>query len=388
MNIRLIKCALLLALCAVNVRGWAAGGMEIFSEDFTDDIGIVQNYKEEYTTSSGWTVFGCEMLNGFLLLNESYAITPALNISNIATAIIKYRAAASNATSLKLKVSVVNGTLVGNDTFNATSQNIKTATVSIINGNETTRIKLESIDEGKNLLIDEIIIRNTFTLSDSESNTTAQTDNVGIISNVTITRAFPKETWCTLCLPFNLTTDKAKEVWGNDVKLRVFSSVEENTMLFTAPISSISAGTPFLLKLGTASSNPTFNGVTISDTDAQTVTKSNYSFIGTYSPTVINETDWFLKADGKLYHPNEAGGNTLKGLRAYFTLPASTAARSTISIANDDGTATVITPSTIHCPQSSETYYTLDGCRVDTPTASGIYIVRQADGTTHKLFIK
>ena len=392
MNIRLIKCALLLALCAVNVRGWAQSETVIFSEDFselTDGNQLIHTY-------NGWTYYNARYLSSIscLRIDDGNLTSPILNFSNAFTITFDYANGNQNTNDLITTITITSGdSQLYQDTFepkNYYSKNYKTMTIPIDHGARDISITISKTGSNGLFIKNFKISTSTYTLSESWNNSYAISAQTGKEVDVTIDRTFTANIWNTLCLPFNLETDKAKSVWGDDVKLRVFSSVEDNTMIFTAPENNtVSAGTPFLLKLSNVSSNPSFSGVTISSTAAQRITKSegnsDYSFIGTYSPITIATTDLFLKSDGNLYHPS--GTNlTLNGLRAYFTLPTVTSAR--LSISNDDGTATVITPSTIHHPLSSETYYTLDGCRVDAPTANGIYIVREADGTTHKVFIK
>ena len=221
----------------------------------------------------------------------------------------------------------------------------------------------------------------------TESNVTTLTNNAGKVANVTIVRTFPAETWCTLCLPFDVTTASVKAACGqtDNPQMQVFDKVEGSRMEFVAT-GAVTAGTPFLLKLAAeVTTNPTFSGVTVSSTAAQIVGNGSYSFIGTYSPVTIPSTGRFLKADGKLYQPS--GSNSLKGLRAYFTFPPSPA-RPVVSIANDDGSTTDIAPTAMNVAPSTEAVYSMDGRLVVSPKSGSIYIVRQADGTIRKVTIR
>ena len=91
----------------------------------------------------------------------------------------------------------------------------------------------------------------------------------------------------------------------------------------------IEAGVPYLVMPTTESIvNPTFKSVTISVTTPIEKGNDEYKFVGTYSPKTIFDKDfgkiWGVTAEGKLAKINE--GTTMKGLRAYFVFPTTTAA--------------------------------------------------------------
>lgn len=394
----LIRCALLLTLCAANVRGWAQNETVIFSEDFS---GFTKGNPNQTFTCKGWTYTDCEYntnVNSLQMKNGSLT-SPIVNICD--NFIISFGYANGNKSTQDLSATF---TVISNNVqlysktvtpTNHVASNFITETITIDHGAENVQIVISKSGSNGLYIKNFQIKSSTYTLSESWDNRYAISAQSGSNVDATLDRKFTPDIWNTLCLPFDVTTASVKLAFGQDTdpQLRVFSSVENNTMIFTAPTTTIAAGTPFLLKLSSESITPTFSGVTISNTAAQTITKTensnDYSFIGTYSPVSIAATDLFLKANGNLYHPSSTN-LTLKGLRAYFRMPTETpqAGAARISIANDDGTATVLSPATIRNPQSAESYYTLDGRRIDSPTASGIYIVSEADGTTRKVFIK
>lgn len=395
MNKRIIKCALLLALCAVNVKGWAQDSETvIFSENFS---GFTKGNPNQTFTSNGWTYTDCEYntnVNSLQMKNGSLT-SPKVSISHAFT--ISFEYANGNKSEQDQDLSA---------TFAVTGDNIQiysetvtptnhvaskflTKTITIEHGAEDIQITISKTGKNGLYLKNFQISTSTYTLSESWDNSYAISAQSGNSVDVTLGRTFAAGIWNTLCLPFDVTTESVKTAFRQteNPQLREFSSVENNSMKFTAPTGTVAAGTPFLLKLSAAPASAiTFTGVTINSSASTVATHDGFSFTGVYSPTVIENTNYFLKADGKLYRPNGEGGNTLAGLRAYFTIPTSLVSSGTrplISI-DADGTATGISPSTIHQNLSTR-YYTLSGRPITTPTASGIYIVRQADGTTRKI---
>ena len=192
--------------------------------------------------------------------------------------------------------------------------------------------------------------------------------------NVKTCRTLRGGIWNTLCLPFNVTKATMEAALGpsQDIQMRTFSSYADNVMTFDAVADDavISAGTPFLIKLNTTVTNPTFNSVFISDTPAQTIPRGDVSFIGTYSTTTLNAdgTHLFITTDGKLAYP-KADGRTMKGMRAYISVPSSLAstfanARLVFNDKNDDETSGI---QTITRKKPSTVIYNLSGQRLKQP---------------------
>lgn len=197
--------------------------------------------------------------------------------------------------------------------------------------------------------------------------------------NVQLTRTLTPNVWCPLCLPFDVTPElMAQEVGSCQVctlsgissdGVFSFSDVTEGT--------TISAGTPFLVKVTTQKDNPVFHDVTIKNTPAETETfngANGYKFVGTYSPVTLNTdgTHLFLGTDGNLYKPGtEAGYNRLGGLRAYFEIPSSAASSTRVDI-NDNANA-IITLSAETVTKTGT--FDLQGRRMPQgPLSQGLYI--------------
>ena len=154
-----------------------------------------------------------------------------------------------------------------------------------------------------------------------------------------------------------------------DIQMRTFSSYADNVMTFTvvADDAVIEAGTPFLIKLNTTFTNPTFNSVTISNTAAQTIKNNGVSFVGTYSTTTLNAdgTHLFITTDGKLAIPT-SDGTTMKGMRAYISVPEEmkfsvSGARLVFNDSNDDEPSGIQTPTRKKTPSA---IYNLNGQRL------------------------
>jgi len=389
MNKRIIKCALLLALCAMNVKGWAQDSETvIFSEDFSgfpETKNVLVNHKGwTYNFAEFWTT-----VDGLRV--DTYLNSPLLNLSEAFTISFDYANANKTSQDLVTTITIMSGdTQLHQETIepkNHAGDKYLTKTIIIDHGAENLQIRISKTGSNGLFLKNFQISTSTYTLSESWDNSYAISAQSGNSVDVTLGRTFAAGIWNTLCLPFDVTTESVKTAFGQteNPQLREFSSVVNNSMKFTAPTGTVAAGTPFLLKLSAAPASAiTFTGVTINSSASTVATHDGFSFTGVYSPTVIENTNYFLKADGKLYRPNEAGGNTLAGLRAYFTIPTSLVSSGVRPLISIDGTATGISPSTIHQNLSTR-YYTLSGHPITTPTASGIYIVRQADGTTRKI---
>ena len=174
-----------------------------------------------------------------------------------------------------------------------------------------------------------------------------------------LVRTISSDYWNTLCLPFGVSD------W--DAQIRAYTSVGESKMYFSNA-EQIVAGTPYLVKPNATIQNPQFEAVTLSSTPAQTVTFGYYSFVGTYSPyeMLTNGTERFLGDGDNLYIPSsEPNANKLRGLRAFFRVPADSNAN--VDFTDFDGI------SEMKADSHNSAWFTLSGQRVDKPLR-GIYI--------------
>lgn len=194
----------------------------------------------------------------------------------------------------------------------------------------------------------------------------------GELCNVTVRlkRTLSTQWWNTFCVPFEITDingitvmEFARRTWGE-------------TMVYE-PADKIEAGVPYLVKWD--KENPTFTGVTLTQEAPKTITSQNgsYSFIGTYGPAELksDRTERFLGSRDLLYWPDPAAGegyNRIKGMRAYFRVPA---AATGAKVSFDEATAI----DSIVAGKDGETViYNLNGQRMAgslTDLKKGIYIV-------------
>ena len=196
----------------------------------------------------------------------------------------------------------------------------------------------------------------------------AATDNVE--RTVELTRSIGADKWNTIVLPFDLTEAQVKAAFGNDVKVaELTTSTPDNLKFSTA--TDIVANQPYAIKVKTAVSNATFDGVTVKYSEAPTQTVGDWQFVGTYTKGGIPEGSYFFSSN-MLYHAAD-DTNTIKAFRGWFTYTGATPARQlTFSIDSDSETTGI---SEIENSKSKiENYYNLNGQRVEQPT-KGLYIV-------------
>ena len=159
-----------------------------------------------------------------------------------------------------------------------------------------------------------------FVIDEGEAFVSPQQDmhDVAVRLNRTLTSGH----WNTFAVPFDIESESLK----NAQIAKFTGKMEGSTMIFENGQTRIEAGTPYLVKWEVK--NPTYESVTLKATKAQTVSSADglYSFVATYSPATLalDKTERYLGSDGNLYYPTGAEGqaNRLKGLRAYYRVPA------------------------------------------------------------------
>lgn len=189
------------------------------------------------------------------------------------------------------------------------------------------------------------------------------------IRNVTVrlVRTLSASNWNTFAIPFDISDFNGR--------VRKYEHAEGTTMVFVDDY--IEAGKPYLVKPDESIVNPVFTNVTLSATPPQNVEEGGYSFNAIYSPTNIysaDRTNRFLKSDGYLYYPTDEDAGRLKGMRAYFVVPAGA---SNVKV-NPDGTLTFIDDVQGTDSDGQGTIYDLSGRRVGNDLRSlprGLYIV-------------
>ena len=228
--------------------------------------------------------------------------------------------------------------------------------------------------KGYPLTLNSIDIYKTVAIGESEN-------EISLYNNafVELTRSFVKDTWNTVCLPFALTSAQATLLFGEGYLLAEFTSVSGSTMKFTTT-DDFDAGVPYLVKptINVSNASPVvLVDVDITAKTPQTVTYGDYSFVGTFTGKTFSGSECavsrFVATENKLKTPTD--GSTMKALRAYFTVPSTSPARSfTIDGFEDDTTTSISEETMVKGETSPNKIYNLAGQRVAQPT-KGLYIV-------------
>lgn len=197
---------------------------------------------------------------------------------------------------------------------------------------------------------------------------------------VRLKRTFSTDHWDTFAVPFDI---EEKDL--ANAKIATFTKqVEDNTMIFDDKQTQIEAGKPYLIKWNIE--NPTFEGITLKATTPETVTSNDgqYSFVAVYSPKTLalDKTERYLSTDESLNYPLNADNkaNLLKGLHAYYRVPATATVKISFSSTSDAITHPYMLTNKVM------KVYNLNGQYVSstlTNLPKGVYIVNR-----HKLIIK
>lgn len=170
-------------------------------------------------------------------------------------------------------------------------------------------------------------------------NTELGTGQMGKITDVRVeNRTFKAGIWNTFCMPFDLSMEQMKTVFGEGVEVVSHDGmdIDAKTMLF-APIEgeTLYAATPYLVKFtGSDVVNPTFKDVIITQTalqqkqyngNAVTYDGKHY-FYGTLflGYNIDTTTDYLFGGDvyTETTFINKASQNNEKGARAFLRVPA------------------------------------------------------------------
>ena len=306
------------------------------------------DYTNTTLSSHVWQTQGAVFVND----NNSYT-TPQLSVfSENTNALLTYKYAFGNVNSVGNYSITQNEIDNALQTGNFSGKTSKTwysdkVIVSGLTDNSTLTFS------GNNVYFDDILLRPIPpTISEETDNSFYLETYNQTTQNVTLTRTLQAGKWNTLCLPFDVTNTMI----GNGAELRTLTSSTNGKFVFNS-VESVSAGTPFLVKVTSDVKDPTFENVIVKNVEPQPVgDDSNYKFCGTYSPVYLNTdgTHVFLGTDGAFHKPT-ADGNRMKGLRAYFIVPKPTNNEQTevrVSILDE--------PSAIHSVEADATVNT--GC--------------------------
>lgn len=212
-----------------------------------------------------------------------------------------------------------------------------------------------------------------YTINEDKENAAVDANN----ANVALTRTLSSEYWNTFCVPFTMTAEQVAATFGEGTKITEFDGNVDGTIMNFKESTTIEAGVPYLIKPAQTTTNPRISGVTLTAAEANAVKSANgYAFCGTYSPKALatDGTDLFITTKGKLNKPT-AEGNTIKGMRAYITVPAGSDAK-TIML-NIAGTLVGIDEVVTENADNGKIY-----------NLNGQYVGNNADSLSKGLYIK
>ena len=162
-----------------------------------------------------------------------------------------------------------------------------------------------------------------------ETSATAPTAENGV--DVRVRRTLTANEWNTICLPFAMSEAQVKAAFGDDVQLADFTGWEtteydasDNALAIDVTFSSVTAieaNHPYVIKVSSAVTEFTVDGVDIAPEDDPAVSVGKKSkgtlgsFTGSYVPTLIDEECLFLNSNKFWY---SVGKTNMKGYRGYF----------------------------------------------------------------------
>lgn len=312
------------------------------------------------------------------------AETPAINLSG--KGLLTFKVASWDGDNSEVNVSVDNGTLIYNGkegkSFVLSPTDTEWNDINMIIS-MTGSVKVKFYSTNKRFFLDEVMVKDIPTVTLDE---TATNNNIvakaGV--NVTLNRTMQAGVWNTICLPFEVSEDKAKTAFGEGVKIAVLDtkSTDKTLKFYDCTTLGIPAATPCLIKPSEVktSNEYVFENVNIAaDELTYDTTDGNMAFRGIYNMVDVT-TD--VKNIGDDYYAAFLGANNtifkakagkMKGFRAYFAIPKDTAASALRVVI--DGTATSIKNIDSEVVESNAPVYNLQGQRVDGNNLTpGIYV--------------
>lgn len=223
-----------------------------------------------------------------------------------------------------------------------------------------------------------MIIKVTFAETQTYTDGQALSLNTGL-TNIAYNRTFP-EGWSTVCLPFAIPAVAFGE---NATSVQEFVSADESGLNF-AEVETLEANKPYLIYFAAAKETPTYFGTEITSTTPVSVTKGDYTFVGSYDAVMSMSGKYGIATVDNVQKIILGGTNsTLKATRAYFTKKGEQPAQVRINLfgMGGDGEGTTGIDQIVNGGAQTYDVYTLQGVQVLKGAASlnglqkGIYIV-------------
>lgn len=219
---------------------------------------------------------------------------------------------------------------------------------------------INSIDESDRLVqLYKKVSSTLLTLNDEKDNSGLLTSNNGQQTTVKLSRKLLANQWNTFCVPFDIDIADGK-INGIEASVMEYDHTTGNTMEFKEA-TKIVAGKAYLIKPSADITNPQFDNVTIKNDDPTVSGDADgYSFVGIYNPKTFSDSDQervlILASEAKFMKVKN--GHRMKGMRAYFTIPAGTKAEAVRLMINNRPTALTEITTT---PSTSEKIFYIDG---------------------------
>ena len=197
---------------------------------------------------------------------------------------------------------------------------------------------------------------------------------VGENKTLALNRTFNPSQLYTMCLPFDLSKDMITEIFGNKTKVYSYDGYQNGELSFST-VKEVNAGMPFLMRSEYYVEQPTFAGVTVKSTSAQTVGGGEWDLCGTFGSYELaaDGTQLFLTAGGTLAKP-KAESRKMRGFRCYLKKAAGTVNGSAqLPSVTIDGETNAIKTAEYAAPTSGTTAYSLSGMKLNAgcKTANG-----------------
>lgn len=252
--------------------------------------------------------------------------------------------------------------------------------VESINSNNITLTESKKTGESLSSFITSITLTYTrpkldATLDEKGENVESTiSEIVGENKTLALNRTFNPSQLYTMCLPFDLSKDMITEIFGNETKVYSYDGYQNGELSFSI-VKEVKAGMPFLMRSEYYVEQPTFAGVTVRSTSAQTVGGGEWDLCGTFGSYELaaDGTQLFLTADGTLAKP-KVGSQKMRGFRCYLKKATGTAnASAQLPSVTIDGETNAIKIAEYAAPTSGTTAYSLSGMKLNAgcKTANG-----------------
>lgn len=199
---------------------------------------------------------------------------------------------------------------------------------------------------------------------------------VGENKTLALNRTFNPSQLYTMCLPYDLSKEMITGIFGSKTQVYSYDGYQNGELSFsTVKESVLNAGMPFLMRPEYYVEQPTFAGVTVKSTNAQTVGGGEWEFCGTFGSYELEAdgTQLFLTAGGTLAKP-KAESRKMRGFRCYLQKHTGTVNGSAqLPSVTIDGETNAIKTAEYAAPTSGTTAYSLSGMKLNAgcKTANG-----------------